>query len=701
MMCRRNSLSVVIGLASMIAPCVMSFAMAADGFSIRDVLSAPFPSELTAAPRGNKAVWVSNDRGSRNLWISDASAEGAGGAHAITHYTGDDGVDIGELRWLPDATAVVYTRGGSFEGGGVVNALSLPQGAVEQELWVVSLTGSEPRKLGAGHSAAVAATGDHIAFVSGDQIWLATAASGQPTQLIHDRGKCSSLVWSPDGRKLAFVSARGDHSFIGVYDMGRQNVTWMSPSVDTDDAPTWSPDSSEVAYIRAPSDNPYVFAPRRTGQPWSIWVANAADGTGKRVWVADQGPGSVFFPLQSERQLLWTRDGKIVFPWEKTGWKILYAVSRKSGSVEVLTPGDFEVVGSTLTPDATEVIYSANAGDLDGRHLWKVSTINRAVTAVSAGKGIEDSPQVTGDGRIVAFQAFGRAPLTPVFVASSSKTHPLAPPPPKSFPLDQLVQPQNVMITASDGLRVHAQLFLPAHGTKAKAPAVVFFHGGPQRQMFAAWNPMDAYYYMYGMNQYLASKGYVVLSVNYRGGVGYGLTYREADGFGVAGASEHRDIVGAAQFLSARAEVDAKRIGVYGASYGGLMTALALSRSSDLFAAGVDYAGVYSWSGLVPNLSAVAGPDAAKLAEQSSPSSTVERWHSPVLVIHADDDRNVPFAQSVDLINALRKQGRAQVDELIIPNEIHDLIRHESWQIFFSAADRYFDQYLGAAASRH
>ena len=500
---------------------------------------------------------------------------------------------------------------------------------------------------------------------------------------------------------MAFISSRGDHSFIGVYDMSRQSVTWMSPSVDTDDAPTWSPDSSEVAYIRAPSDNPYVFAPRRTGQPWSIWVANAADGTGKRLWVADQGQGSVFFPLQSERQLLWSRDGKIIFPWEKTGWKILYAVSRKSGSVEVLTPGEFEVVGSTLTPDATEVIYSANAGDLDGRHLWKVSSASRAVTAVSTGKGIEDSPQVTGDGRIVALQAFSRAPLTPVFVASAGKTHALAPPPPKSFPLEQLVEPQNVMITASDGLRVHAQLFIPAREQKGKAPAVVFFHGGPQRQMFAAWNPMDAYYYMYAMNQYLASKGYVVLSVNYRGGVGYGLTYREADGFGVAGASEHRDIVGAAQFLSARADVDAKRIGVYGASYGGLMTALALSRSSDLFAAGVDYAGVYSWSGLVPNLAAVAGPDAAKLAEESSPSSTVERWRSPVLVIHADDDRNVPFAQSVDLINALRKQGHTQVDELILPNEIHDLIRHESWEIFFSATDRYFDRYLGIASSRH
>ena len=134
MMSRRNSRSVMVGLAGLIAPCLASGVMAADGFSIRDVLSAPFPSELTAASRGNKAVWVSNDRGSRNLWVSEAAAQGAGGAHAITHYTGDDGVDIGELRWLPDASAVVYTRGGSFEGGGVVNALSLPQGGVEQEL---------------------------------------------------------------------------------------------------------------------------------------------------------------------------------------------------------------------------------------------------------------------------------------------------------------------------------------------------------------------------------------------------------------------------------------------------------------------------------------------------------------------------------------------------------------------------------------
>ena len=302
---------------------------------------------------------------------------------------------------------------------------------------------------------------------------------------------------------------------------------------------------------------------------------------------------------------------------------------------------------------------------------------------------------MTAEGRVVALQADARRPLEPVVVSADGKAHVLSAPLPPSFPLKSLVEPENVVIKSPDGMQVPGQLFLPAKASpKVRHPAVVFFHGGPPRQMFAAWNPMDAYDYMYGLNQYFANKGYVVLSVNYRGGSGYGVEFREPLGFGTAGASEYQDILGAAQFLRARSDVDPNRVGVYGGSYGGLMTGLALSRSSDLFAAGVDYAGVGNWLGLLPPSSA---PDAAavsKLAYDSSPIATAAQWRSPVLFVQADDDRNVPFHQTVELADALRGLGHARVDQLIIPDEIHDLLRHRSWEMFFEATDRYFDQYL-------
>lgn len=668
----------------------------AQAFTIHDVLSAPFPSDLHASPKGNKVAWIGNDGGSRNVWVADATADAPQGARQVTSYAGDDGMDMGEVRWTPDANFLIYTRGGSLEGGAAVNALSLPQGAPAQEIWMVAVNGGAPRKLGTGHGAEVSPAGDSIAYLSDDQVWVASLSStAAAEQLIHDRGKCAAIAFSPDGKRLAFVSARTDHALIGVYDFGKRSITWMSPSVDDDDSMAWSPDSKSIAFIRSPSNNPYVFAPRKTGDPWSIWVADAADGTARRIWIADGGMGSVFSALQSDRQLLWSATGKIIFPWEKTGWRNLYAVSMSDPRATPLTPGAFEVAEATLSPKGDEVIYASNAGDLNGRHLWKVSVSTGRGSRLTSGSAIEDSPDVTAEGRVVALQADARRPLEPVVVSADGKAHVLSAPLPAAFPLKSLVEPENVVIKSPDGMQVPGQLFLPAKGNpKDRRPAVVFFHGGPPRQMFAAWNPMDAYDYMYGLNQYFANKGYVVLSVNYRGGSGYGVEFREPPRFGTAGASEYQDILGAAQFLRARSDVDPSRVGVYGGSYGGLMTGLALSRSSDLFAAGVDYAGVGNWLGLLPPSSAPDAATVSKLAYDSSPIATAAQWRSPVLFVQADDDRNVPFHQTVELANALRGLGHARVDQLIIPDEIHDLLRHRSWEMFFEATDRYFDQYL-------
>ena len=135
---------------------------------------------------------------------------------------------------------------------------------------------------------------------------------------------------------------------------------------------------------------------------------------------------------------------------------------------------------------------------------------------------------------------------------------------------------------------------------------------------------MDAYSFMYGMNQRLASEGYVVLSVNYRGGTGYGLDFREPPNFGAGGASELNDILGAALYLRSRTDVDAARIGLWGGSYGGLMTALGLARAPDLLAAGVDYAGVHDWRQLLAAVERAhrAEEGASELAFQSSALAT-------------------------------------------------------------------------------
>jgi dipeptidyl aminopeptidase/acylaminoacyl peptidase len=182
--------------------------------------------------------------------------------------------------------------------------------------------------------------------------------------------------------------------------------------------------------------------------------------------------------------------------------------------------------------------------------------------------------------------------------------------------------------------------------------------------------------------------------VNYRGGIGYGLNFRLPPNFGPAGSSEVSDIEGAGLYLRSRGDVDPKRIGVWGGSYGGLMTALALARNSDTFAVGVDYAGVHDWSTLLPFLKVPgAPPEAARMAWESSPLSSMKTWRSPVLVVQGDDDRNVEFSQSVQLIESLRTQG-VEFEQIVIPDEVHGLILYRNLLTFFEATDDFLHRHL-------
>jgi dipeptidyl aminopeptidase/acylaminoacyl peptidase len=212
--------------------------------------------------------------------------------------------------------------------------------------------------------------------------------------------------------------------------------------------------------------------------------------------------------------------------------------------------------------------------------------------------------------------------------------------------------------------------------------------------MLLGFHPMDAYTWMYALNQHFAAEGYIVLSVNYRGGIGYGLDYREAENFGPNGGSELNDLLGAIAYLQGRPDIDAHRIGIWGGSYGGLMTALGLARAPDALAAGVDYAGVYNWATFLGAVGMpIPSPELARRALQSSPVATIDAWKAPTLVVQADDDRSVPSTQSSELLEDLRAR-QVGYEQWVLPDEMHDLTRYASWLSFFAAADAFFDKHL-------
>ena len=675
---------------------------AQDKFTLEQVMSAPFPSDLSASKSGAKVAWVLSAKGARNVWVAEPPAYKG---RQLTSYAEDDGNEIGELLWTPDDAAVIYTRGGDLDGFGEnPNPRSNPE-EPKQLLWIASVKGGAPQMLAEGHSPVITAGGDRIFYIKGRDIWqVKVDRSDKPSLMIQTKGRCNSLHLSPEGSMLAFGNARGDHSFIAVYDLATKQLRYLDPSVDRDSEPVWSADSKQIAFIRIPTSRvASAFGPKRIGDPWSIRIADVKTGTGREIWEAEQGNGSVLREVVTDNQLFWSADNKIVFPWEKDGWTHLYSISANAEKQKatLLTPGEFEVEHVSLAPGGKEIVYSSNQGDIDHRHIWRVATVGgQAPRAITSGNGIEYSPIILSDQNTVAFlRSDAKAPERASIISGASAARDLAPESiPAEFPQSALVEPQQVIFSAADGMKIHGQLFMPANLDRSKRhPALLFFHGGSRRQMLLGWHYNYYYRNSYAMNQYLANHGYVVLSVNYRSGIGYGMQFREALNYGATGASEFQDVLGAGLYMRSRPEVDPARIGLWGGSYGGYLTAMGLSRASDLFAAGVDMHGVHDWNivirNFVPAYDPNAKPDAGRLAFESSPLSSVKTWRSPVLLIHGDDDRNVPFSETVHLVEALRDQG-VEFEQLIFPDEIHDFLTHADWLRAYHASVEFFDKHL-------
>jgi dipeptidyl aminopeptidase/acylaminoacyl peptidase len=586
------------------------------------------------------------------------------------------------------------------------NPAQLVDGVV-QEVDLVDFRGRETWKVADGHAPLASPDGERLLFLHEGKVFgVAPRRGAKPEQLFKVRGAVDSLTFSPDGRQLAFVVTRGDHSFVGVYAFTERTLRWIDASLSYDVEPRFSPDGTRLAFLRIPSTHDEVgIIAHRSGSPWSIRVAQLADASVAEVYRAPAGAGSVFHALSSDQQLFWAGNEQLVFPAENDGWLHFYAVPAAGGTARLLTPGAFEIEYAAASADGSHVIYAANAGDIARRHLWQLTPADGHLEQLTRGAAIETEPVVLADGAAVAFlRSDARIPMhAAVLTPGKPATELMAEGVPADFPGVAFVEPQHVDLPRRAGISAHGVLFVPAAGRAGERhPALVFMHGGPIRQMLVGWHYMDYYSNAYGMNQYLASRGYVVLSLNYRAGVGYGLDFREADAIGAGGASEYNDLLAAAEFLGARADVDAGRIGLWGGSYGGYLTALGLARNSDLFKAGVDLHGVHDWHHWtlaterdnLPLYPLDATPAGLATALAASPISSVARWRSPVLIIQGDDDHNVAFSESVRLAETLREHG-VEYQELVLPDEIHGFLRNASWVRAYTATARFLDAKLG------
>jgi dipeptidyl aminopeptidase/acylaminoacyl peptidase len=693
-------------------------------FSIDRLLGYPYPSELTVSTTGSRMAWVFNERGVRNVWV----AEGPGFTERkLTDYRADDGQELTNLSISRVGDAVVYVRGGDHDANWAGDLAPDPASVPVQpqvEIWTIPFKGGAPKLLAAGDEPALSPRGDRVAFLRDGAIWSVPLDGSSPAKpLVFARGKSGSLAWSPDGSRLAFVSDRGDHSFVAVFAGDSVPIRYLAPSTNRDLSPRWSPDGTHIAFVRVPGEGgaPQVPLFAEHPLPWAIWTADAARGEGHLVWRSPDTPLGSYPTTDGETNLHWVAGDRLIFVADLDGWPHLYSISARTGGKPLpLTPGNFMVEFVETSPDGASLVYAANAGpdpaDIDRRHIFRVPVDRAEPVALTTGEGIEWSPLITGGGDVVFIGAGPRTPPLPAVLAAGVDPGALTAPRtigaarvPGDFPAASLVTPRPVTLRAADGVLVHGQLFEPAGGTRAEArrPALVFVHGGPPRQMLLGWHYMEYYSSTYAVNQYLASRGYVVLALNYRLGIGYGHAFNHPAHAGPDGASEYQDVKAAGQYLRRLPQVDSRRIGIWGGSYGGYLGALALARNSELFAAAVDLHGVHDWTtDLASELaSAEASYERGDVARakatawRSSPVASIGTWKSPVLLIQGDDDRNVRFQQTVDLARRLDAAGVAY-EELVLPDEIHGFLRHGTWLAVAAATAEYFDRRLARSAGQ-
>ncbi len=673
-------------------------AQAQEKYSLEDIMSSAFPSNLIAHPQKDQLAWVFNQEGSRNIWMAQGPSYTP---IALTKYTGDDGQAISNLQFSPDARFLLYVRGAAPNRQGEIPNPALLTESLDRAIWKVSIPSGELQKLAQGSSPQLSPDGKTLVFIKKGQIWRLNLNQPQAeaTQLLHTRGSCSAIEWSPQGDKIAFVSSRSGRSFIGIYDFSENTFTYLQPSYERDNNPVWSPDGSQLAFLRFPSQRAiFPFIPHRSAQPWSIMLHELSTNTTQKVWEADEGMGSAFRNISAERQLFWGADQHLAFPWEKDGWTHLYSLSLQDTKARLLTPGNFEVQFVSMSPDGKTLLYSSNQDDSNRQHIWEVSLSGASPQLLSPGKGVEWAPLRNGQGQVACLTSTGTEAAFPALLRDQklSSLTPLELK--KRFPSMKLRAPEPILFSATDGMKIHGQLFLPPdYQPNTKYPAVMFLHGGSRRQMLLGFHHRGYYHHAFAMNHYMASRGYIVLSVNYRSGIGYGMHFREAIHYGADGASEVLDILGAGLYLQNRSDVHPDQIGLWGGSYGGFLTAMGLAQASDLFKAGVDIHGVYDWNNIiqnfVPSYNRLAHPELAERAYESSPAHFVDGWRSPVLLIHGDDDRNVPFSESILLLEDLR-QRKVYTEQLVFPDEVHGFLLHTNWLSAYAATADFFDRML-------
>jgi dipeptidyl aminopeptidase/acylaminoacyl peptidase len=583
--------------------------------------------------------------------------------------------------------------------------------------------------------------GQEIVFttdISGrSNLWKVSASGGWPVQLMQSDERQTNAAWSPDGKWIAFQQDTGGNELFDVFAVSSDGAAVVNLTQTPDvreGSPRWSPDSKVIALdYKAKEASAYDlalldFATRKVSKlthelsPNHSWnsVSFSADGrtlyanrtengfADADVYAVDVASGKARNLTPHRGKVLNTAsslspDGMtlLITSNEQGGYKNVALLDIATGKRTWVSKTKWEAAAGDFSPTGKSLTYTLNADgqtdvyvvDLPSMHAEKLP-VPAGLTA-SAGDPNAFSP--SGDRLLFSHQSSVTPEDLWVFDMAARKAQRLSRSAIASLGSAPMPESQIVHYKAFDGKIISALLWVPFNlRHDGSNPALVLPHGGPTGQTQDYWNPRVAA---------LVSRGYVCIAPNVRGSTGYGMDFQKAN-FQDLGGGDLQDEVYAAKFLQDTGYVARRKIGITGGSYGGFMTLMAIGKTPDVWAAGVELYGIIDWMTMLQHedpflqqyeKSLLGDPvkDRAHY-DAASPITFIHNVKAPLLVLQGDNDPRVPKEEAIQVFDLLKKDGRT-VDAHYYPNEGHGFSKRENQIDSIRRTVDWFDKYLKGA----
>lgn len=682
------------------------------------------PSDLTWSKKGHTLVFTWNAAGGHFMDLYAYHPD----QRKLTRLTDFENVkdELNASEEEKDARLRAYVApSGGIGGFDVSSDGARTAFSYKGDLYLVRTDGSQPpfrlTRTKAGESAPrFSPDGTKLAFTRAGELHVQDLGNGQlwqATDVEAPAGRLADWRWSPGGRWFVYMVQRGERRQTSIPNYsGRFVVARPFPrSVAGDE-----PQETELFVVASEGGKPrtiesgplgnrsFMSLPEWSPDSTKLLVCVTHPGMKRRqVLVVDRGTGkaSVLHEEKDEKWVnhayaSWSPDSRqVLFASERDGWSHLYIVAAEGGAPRQLTRGPFEVRAETFSvaPQwiGDYIYFPSTEVSPSERHVYRIKADGSDKRKLSTHAGLNVA-QVSEDGQHIAWLlADLKNPFDLYVDASRVTTSPRAEFARYQWPETRFVE----FPSRGDGKRVAAKVLLPPgyrldDKSAPSRPAVLFIHGsGYATSVLKQWGSYDEM--RFAFNCYLAHQGYLVLDMDYRGSSGYGRDWR-TDVFLHMGGPDLEDVLGGVEYLRGLGNVDMKRIGIWGVSYGGFMTNMAMFQSPDTFRAGASWAAVNDWE----NYNAYYTTERLNTPERnpeayrrSSPLHFSSRLKNPLLIVHGMVDNNVLFQDAVQLTEKLIHEGKS-FDEIYYPQENHGFVRDETLVDAYRRTAEWFAKHL-------